>query len=248
MRLITDFTPVGPAFGLALEETLFESVYATGPDTLRLWVNQRAVVIGRSQSIFAEVDLGTAARLGVPVLRRISGGGTVYHYPGNLNISLFLRNGSQFGSVETMFHRFGGIISSALTRLGIEVLPYANRLMTDGRKIGGAAQVRRGRAVLYHTTLLVESDVIDMGGFLRAMGDRYRPCGVPSRSHPTTSLKEAGSREATLEEVGRLLIGPIVHAIGCEVGAKESLTPAERSRAEELVRVKYRSDKWNRFR
>ena len=248
MRLITGFAPVEPAFGLALEDALFESVCAGGPDTLRLWVNFRSIIVGRSQAVSAEVDLEAAARLAVPVLRRISGGGTVYHYPGNLNLSLFLRNGSRLGNVASVFSLFGGIIASALTRLEIEVLPCANRLMVDGRKIAGAAQVRRSRAILYHTTLLVEPDTLEMGLFLRAMGDRYCPCGVPSHPHPTTSLREARGREVALEEVGRLLVRPIVRAIGCDVDVAEGLTPVEHSRAEELMRVKYRSEKWNRFR
>jgi lipoate-protein ligase A len=247
MRLIADLVPAEPALGLALEEALFESVCATGPDTLRLWVNRRSIVVGRSQFVSVEVDLEAAARLNVPILRRISGGGTVYHYPGNLNVSLFLRNGSRLGGVESVFHLFGGIISLELTRLGIEMRPCANRLMVGGRKIAGAAQVRRGRAILYHTTLLVEPDVIDMGVFLRAMGDDYRPSGVASRPCPTTTLRQAGGRTVTLETAGRLLTGPIVRSIGCCVYEK-GLTPTERRRAEELERVKYRSDEWNRFR
>lgn len=246
IRLIVDLVPAAPTFGLALEEALFENVCGTGPDTLRMWVNQRAIVVGRSQSAVAEVDLEAATRWGIPVLRRISGGGAVYHYPGNLNVSLFLRQGSRFGDVKTVFTLFGGIISSELVRLGVKTRPYANSLLVSEKKIGGAAQVRRGRAVLYHTTLLVEPDVIDMGIFLRAMHVDYQPGRVPSQPYPTTTLRQVGGQTMTLKRVGRLLSGPIAHSIGCCVH-EEGLRDTERRRAGELERGKYRSDEWNRF-
>jgi lipoate-protein ligase A len=246
VRLVVDLVPARPTFALALEEALFESVFGTGPNTLRMWVNQRVIVVGRSQSAAAEVDFETAAHLGIPILRRISGGGTVYHYPGNLNISLFLRQGAQFGDAETVFNVFGSLISFELEKLGVKIRPCMNSLLVGEKKIGGAAQVRRGQTVLYHTTLLVEADTIDMGTFLRAMRVDYQPGGVPSHPYPTTTLRRVSDREVTLEEVVWLLTGPIVRQIGC-CAHEERLTMAEYRRAEELECVKYRSDKWNRF-
>lgn len=191
IRLLVDLVPCAPAAGLALEEALFETARAGGEDSLRIWVNDRAVVIGRSQGAASEVDLPAARDLGIPVLRRLSGGGAVYHYPGNLNVSLCLRDGRPLGGVAEAFARLGGTLARGLAAFGPGVTLAENSLLIDRRKVGGAAQARRGASLLYHTTLLVEPDAIPMERLLLALRTGYRPTRVPSRPRPTTTLVEA---------------------------------------------------------
>jgi lipoate-protein ligase A len=245
IRLLTDFSPCVPAYGLALEEAVFEAVRRRGGDTLRLWVNERAVIIGRSQSIAAEVNLDEAKKLAIPVLRRISGGGTVYHYPGNLNVSLFMKDGRPLGGVKQTFRSCGEAIARSLAELTITV--RENSLFLCEKKIGGAAQARRGNALLYHTTLLVEPDKIPMEPLLRAAHGDYHPIGVPSRSHPTTTIAEATGKTFSLEEIGqqigtqfcRLLRRPFYEG---------SLARKERAGTERLTTEKYASVEWNHCR
>ena len=120
LRLIADLNPIDPAFGLALEEALLESVKNGGDDILRLWVNDRSVIIGRSQSAKNEVDLDFLRSQSIPVLRRLSGGGTVYHYQGNLNMSLFLKDGRNLGTLKETYATMGQAIVDALSRAGID--------------------------------------------------------------------------------------------------------------------------------
>ncbi len=247
IRIVYELTPSEPAVGIALEEALLESARLEGRDTLRLWVNARAVVIGRSQAMTAEVDLEEAERSGIPVLRRISGGGAVYHHPGNFNISLYISDGRRLGGVAEVFRRVGEAVADGLSGHGIEIEPTGNRFLAKGRKVGGAAQARRGAALLYHTTLLVRPDSIPMESLLRAMRPGYRTPAVTSHPFPTASLSEIIGTELALEEVAAAAAGGIARAWG------ESLTPGkvseeERTRAEELVREKYGTDRWNRQR
>ncbi|MCD5416038.1 lipoate--protein ligase family protein [Candidatus Bipolaricaulota bacterium] len=242
LRLIRALTPAPPAAGLALEEALFASILRSGNDTLRLWVNDRAVVIGRSQSAAAEVEMDRAKELDIPVLRRISGGGTVYHHPGNLNLSLFLVDGRSLGQVEETFISVGRAIAHIFSELGIHASPCGSSLFIAGKKVGGAAQSRRGNALLYHTTLLVSPDTIPMATLLRAMRPGYIPIGLPSRPHEVTSLTTAMPGLAIDD-----LIIPLTGAIGKLLAVPVTLgevTKEERSEACSLSK-KYRSDQWN---
>jgi len=244
IRLLTDLSPCVPAYGLALEEAVLEAVRNGCNDTLRLWVNGRAVIIGRSQSIAAEVDLEEVEKLAIPVLRRISGGGTVYHYPGNLNASLILRDGRSLGGVKQTFRSCGEAIARSLGELGRTITVRENSLFVGEKKIAGAAQARRGNALLYHSTLLVKPDTIPMECLLRAANRNYRPIGVPSRPHPTTTIAEAAGQNLSLEEIGRGIVVELcrlLHRSTCE----GSLDVDESKCAQKLATEKYESVEWN---
>jgi len=245
IRFITDLAPCVPTYGLALEEALFEAMRCGGEDTLRLWVNKRAVIIGRSQSIAPEVNLDGAKKLAIPVLRRISGGGTVYHYPGNLNVSVFLKDGRPLGGVKQTFRSCGEAIARSLAELTITA--WENSLFLSEKKIAGAAQARRGNALLYHTTLLVNPDKVPMERLLRAAHGDYHPIGVPSRSHPTTTIAEATGKTFSLEEIGQRIVAQFCRLLHRST-YEGSLTEAERAYAQELTTEKYESVEWNHCR
>jgi len=91
VRVLLDLGFRDPRENLALEEAILRAVgEGEQPPTLRIWRNPRCVVIGRGQRPEEEADLAACERLRIPVLKRPSGGGAVYHHPGNLNFSLFL--------------------------------------------------------------------------------------------------------------------------------------------------------------
>ena len=244
MRILVDLKPSDPALGLAVEEVLLDSVRQEGCETIRVWINERAVILGRSQSLAAEVDETQARVLGIPVLRRMSGGGTVYHYPGNLNVSVLLRKRSDVSEVSSVFRFFGGLLSEALSRLVPTMYTEDNGLYVDGLKVGGAAQAHRGSAVLYHTTLLVRPSPIPMERLLLAMRPGYRWEGIASRPRPMTSLAEYLSRPIEPQEV----VEPILDALasGLSVCLEMSrLTAGEAAGAVALGKEKYGSPTWN---
>ncbi len=243
LRLIRDLTPTLPVEGVALEEAILEHVCQGGMDTLRFWVNERAVVIGRSQAAASEVDLAQAQQLAIPALRRISGGGTVYHYPGNLNLSLFLADARPLGAVIETFSLLGKAITSALSPLGISASIRENNLFIADKKIGGAAQARRGTALLYHTTLLVAPDTIPMERLLLAMRPGYTSTQVLSHPRATTTLTEIVP-SLTLPDLVDHLTGAICDLLRTTATPGRP-TEVERARVQELAEKKYRSDRWN---
>ncbi len=243
LRLIVDLSPIDPARGLALEEALLESTRDRADDTLRIWVNDRSVIIGRSQSVESEVDLEHLRGLSIPVVRRISGGGSVYHYPGNLNVSLFLRDASALGTVSETYTTIGEAIVSGLLRDDTDARVEENIIMVGEKKIAGAAQVRRGRSLLYHMSLLVSPSQLPIDSFLLAMQGAYEPALVASHPRPVTSLSQLSPG---LEM--KSLVGTLSHAITTLIGEdleQGSYTRGEVERAKRLEFEKYRSDEWN---
>jgi lipoate-protein ligase A len=205
--VIIDFSLRDPAENLALEEAILWSYGADRvPPTLRIWRNPRCVVIGRGQNPEDEADLEFCRRYRIPVVRRPSGGGAVYHHPGNLNFSLFLPLDGPWQDVRRAHELVGELLAVALEeRLGLRAEVGEGSLFVGGLKVSGMAQYRC-RGLLYHGTLLLWDDRVPMKQVLLALRPGYSPSGVPSRPSPTGSLSEILSREVSLEEGVRLLL------------------------------------------
>lgn len=207
MRVILDLSVRDPAENLALEEAILRSYGADKvPPTLRIWRNPRCVVIGRGQNPEDEADLDFCRRYHIPVVRRPSGGGAVYHHPGNLNFSLFLPLDGPWRDVRRSHEFVGALLAAALEeRYGLRAEIGEGSLFVSGLKISGMAQYRH-RGLLYHGTFLLWEDRVAMEQVLLALRPGYSPSGVPSRPSPTGSLSELVGREVSLEEGIRLLL------------------------------------------
>ena len=162
-----------PGMNLALEEALLESV-ARGDlpsPLLRLWVNPTSIVLGRFSDPNKDVNLQDAEELGVPIVRRVSGGGTVFHDPGNLNISLFHKSGG-FVGVREIMGRGLSLITNILVDLGFTPeVRNGNDVVVGGYKVSGTASYASRKSWLFHGTLLVNSDLRLMKRLLVFPGD-----------------------------------------------------------------------------
>ncbi len=151
-----------PLVNLALEDALLAEVEAGARDeTLRLWVNDVCLVRGphrTRQSGWHREDHATD--LGVRILERSTGGGTVYHDPGNLNWSFYLRRSAGYFGAAGLFRSCAGVVIEVLRSLGIAAAFAApNRIDVGGRKVSGLSARASLEAVLVHGTLLVSSDI-----------------------------------------------------------------------------------------
>ena len=210
-RLLPDDGERDPRINLAREEALARHVAAdpTAPTpVLRLWRNARAVVIGRFQLGAAEVDLAAAAALGAPVLRRFTGGGTVWHDPGNLNISVVVRPEDALFAADPALRRLPGLyrlvldpLAVAARALGATTARATERDLVVDRpdgmtaKLGGVAAWLGGRALLVHATLLVDADLDALARACAGPGAPGDPRWERTRSRraTVTSLAREGS-------------------------------------------------------
>ena len=220
---------------LAAEELLMDR---TGPDdaTMYFYVNDRAVIIGRSQNPWAECNLARMEADGVQLVRRISGGGAVYHDCGNLNFSFIM------GKNRYDLRRQLGLILDAVRALGIDgTFSGRNDLLADGKKFSGNAFCDRGPARLHHGTLLVHADLDRLQDYLNVDARKLRAKG-------TRSVR---SRVCNLDEYVR---GLDVHAVlvqleaACrrEYGGCDRLGVADAVDAADLAPyiAKHASDAW----
>lgn len=144
-----------PCLNLALEEYLLRHV-AVDEAILLFYVNTPSVIVGRNQNIWEEIDPGYVAAHGVEVVRRLSGGGAVYHDLGNLNYS-FITNGSR--DLHN-FHRFTGPVIEVLNRFGVPAEAHGKSdIYAAGKKISGNAQYLARNRMVSHGTILFDSDL-----------------------------------------------------------------------------------------
>ncbi len=134
-----------PAENLAFDEALLR--VAPGSPVLWLWRNPVCVVVGRGQRIAREVRTEECARDGVPVLRRASGGGTVFHDPGNLNVTLVLP-----GPADRPLEALGKVMSAAVDQLGLVPRIGDRGLFVGTAKLCGFAVFRTKTGLLAHST------------------------------------------------------------------------------------------------
>lgn len=236
--------PLNPQMHMALDEVLTYEVGAgRRRPTLRIWEwGGPAVVIGRYQSVKNEVDPENLSRHGFEVVRRISGGGAMFIEPGNtITYSVYapleLVQGMSF---LDSYAFMDGWVLEALASLGIKAwYQPINDITSQGGKIAGAAQTRRGGAVLHHVTMAYDIDADKMLQVLRIGREKLSDKGTKSankRVDPVrsqTHLPRAdvmSSFLATFRELYRVQDG--------------TLTDAELAEATDLARTKFLSPEW----
>jgi len=204
-----------------------------------------AVIIGRSQSAASECA-ELVRRLAIPVLRRVSGGGAVVHYPGNLNISV-AAPADVVGPAESAFARFVAGLAVGLEGLGAAARAEGRLVSVCGDKVSGAAQARRGAGVLVHGTVLVAPPPLALGALLLAMQPGYAPRGTASQPRRTVTIRETLGRSVGLAEVAIAVTRGLASAFGCGWTPGE-LTREELRRADDLEATRYRRREWNESR
>jgi lipoate-protein ligase A len=194
LRFIADDGRREPSYNLAVDEALART---TSPEpAVRLWRNDRCVILGRFQMAEAEVDLGAARQLGVPVYRRFTGGGTVYQDAGNLNISLVVPRAHplveprRLVSLQGLYGAVLEPLAAAVRTLGIPAQAARRGLFVGDRKLGGVAAWIGSRTVLVHATLLIDADLAALERVLAGPGAPANPrwCLTKSERAPVTSL------------------------------------------------------------
>ncbi|MDD3271743.1 MAG: lipoate--protein ligase [Syntrophomonadaceae bacterium] len=225
-----------PYFNLALEDYLLNRGDIK-EDIFLLWQNSPVVVVGRNQNTVEEINQSFIQEKGIEVVRRISGGGAVYHDLGNLNFTFIVNDAP---SLTLDFTRFTAPVIKALETIGVKAEDQGrNDISIKGRKFSGNAQCRQRGRLMHHGTILFDTNLEDMEQALTVDSAKISSKGVKSVRSRVTNITEHISSPVSIEEFQDILSSTIDKNRECR-----ELSPSELSIVESLRDNKFRRWEW----
>jgi len=229
-----------PALNLALEEYVMRNI-AKDEDILLFYINEPSIIIGRHQNTIEEINVDYVEQHGIHIVRRISGGGAVYHDLGNLNFSFTAPkvNGSTID-----FQKFTAPVVEVLRGMGVPAeLSGRNDIVVEGKKISGNAQYLSSTHIMSHGTLLFASDLEEIGRALRVKPAKIESKGIKSVRSRVANISEFLPTPPDILNFRQQVLMGIFH--GATAIPQYELTPADWQAIEELAGRRYRSWEWN---
>ncbi len=240
LRLIENKNNNDPAVNLALEEYLVRNLDMAN-DYLLFYINEPSVIIGKHQNTIEEINSDFINENKIHVIRRISGGGAVYHDKGNLNFSFMTRHSQE--RIHN-FRMFTDPVIWVLNEFGINaVLNGRNDITAGGRKISGNAQFTDTRSMFSHGTLLFDSNLDDVAKALNVKTAKIESKGIKSVRSRVANIKEFLTGDMTIYEFKERLIGSIFKEYTPE--SVYHLSENEWKEVYKLSESKYRTWEWN---
>lgn len=238
MKYIESFQ-TDPRWNLALEQYVFDSL-DRAHSYFMLWQNNNTIVIGKNQNAVSEINNDFVREHGITVVRRLSGGGTVYHDMGNLNFT-FVADSSSLDKIN--FHVFCKPIVETLAAFGVQAtVSGRNDITIDGKKFSGNAQYIRDNRVMHHGTVMFDSDLTILGKALKVDREKIQSKGITSVSSRVTNIKEHLPPDVTLADFKTQLL--------MQISKTEPLTPyyltaEDYVKIENIKRMRYDTWGWN---
>jgi lipoate---protein ligase len=227
-----------PYFNLATEEYVLKNFTE---DSFMLWRNEPSIIVGKHQNTLAEINLDYVNENNIKVVRRLSGGGAVFHDLGNINFT-FIRQGDHHTLVD--FRKFTEPIIEVMQKLGIEArFEGRNDLTIDGRKFSGNAEHVFKDRVLHHGTLLFSSEMTDLSSALKVDPSKFSDKAVKSVRSRVTNISEHLKEPMEIEE--------FMEMIRLHVNEKYpetitmQLSGEDHQKIQCLVEEKYSTWEWN---
>jgi len=228
-----------PSLNLALEEYILRKLPAEN-DYLLFYINEPSIIIGKNQNTAEEVNSEYLRENGIHVVRRLSGGGAVYHDLGNLNFSFITRDdGQSFHN----FMKFTQPVVNALRKLGVDAeLSGRNDLQVGERKISGNAQFSTRGRMFSHGTLLFDSRMENVAAALKVNPIKFESKATKSVRSRVANIAEFLKEPMTIEEFKQFVLESIFEGQPIE---RYELTEADWAEVRKLADERYRSWDWN---
>lgn len=230
-----------PYYNLASEEYVMNS-FNEDEKYLMLWQNRPSIIIGKHQNTIEEINREFVQANNIAIVRRLSGGGAVYHDLGNLNFTFIVKVPNT--SLEFDFKKFTEPVVAALNQMEIPAeFNSRNDLSIEGKKISGNAQYIRKGKCLHHGTLLFNTNLDQLVMALRVSSDKIESKGIKSIRSRVTNIYPYLKKPYTIVDFKNLLLDQF----RLKNGKIESIyfNDNDRKQIEKLVRTKYQTWEWN---
>lgn len=225
-----------PYFNLAMEEYLLKNF---NEDMFILWRNEPSIIVGKNQNTISEINLEYVNEHSIPVVRRQSGGGAVFHDLGNINFT-FISSNNSFSD----FKRFTAPIIELLKTLDINAeFSGRNDLLIDGKKFSGNAQYNYNGKVMHHGTLLFSSEITNLSNALKVRPIKFEGKGIKSVKSRVTNISEHLKENIDILEFKDLIMDYL-----SKTNAENTpyiLSDSDIASINKLVEEKYSSWDWN---
>lgn len=230
---------IDPSFNLALEQYVFDALDRSF-GYFMLWQNDNTIVVGKHQNTVEEINAAYVKEHGIQVVRRLSGGGAVYHDLGNLCFTFIT---DQKDGVPFDFSLFCRPVVRALAEIGVTAeISGRNDILIDGQKFSGNAQYRKQGRVMHHGTLMFDSDLDVVGQALRVPEDKIASKGIKSVRSRVTNIKPYAPEGMTLSAFEAALVSHMFQEFEME---ELTLAPADLAEVERLRQERYVKWEWN---
>lgn len=195
-----------PAYNVALEAYAFQKL--TDIDEIFiLWINEPAIIIGRHQNTIQEINKEFIDKNGIHVVRRLSGGGAVYHDLNNLNYTI-ISNNTQEGAFD--FQTFSKPVIDTLAKLGVKAeFTGRNDLEINGQKFAGNAQAYYKGRMMHHGCLLFDVDMSVLGQALKVSKDKIESKGIKSVRARVTNIVDHLSDKITVQKFSDAILAQV---------------------------------------
>ncbi len=234
-----DSPSTDPAFNLALEQYVFDHM-DRNQEYFMLWQNANTVVIGKNQNAFAEVNQKIADEKNISVVRRLSGGGAVYHDLGNLNFTFIL---DAKDATDLDIRLFCQPIADMLLSLNVPAqVNGRNDITIEGKKFSGNSQYLKQGRIMHHGTLMFQSDLSVVADVLNVSADKFQSKAAKSVKSRVTNIAPYLPADFTLEKFKALLLK---HILKTETVEPYVFSEAELAAIEQIKKDRYDKWEWN---
>lgn len=229
-----------PKLNLALEEYILRN-FSADHDYLLFYINQPSIIIGRNQNTLEEINQNYVTDHNIHIVRRVSGGGAVYHDFGNLNFSFITNH-----DVKSLnnFKKFTAPVIKVLKQLGLDAeLKGRNDIQVAEKKISGTAQFSTGKRMVSHGTLLLDTDLGEVVNALNVKMSKIQSKGHKSVRSRVANISEFLSEPLSITDFRQLVLEGLYEE--SEPFETYHLTPEEWKAVHQLKEEKYDTWDWN---
>ncbi|PWU67772.1 lipoate--protein ligase [Gracilibacillus dipsosauri] len=242
MKFIDNKGITDPHINLAIEEYILKQ-FGEKDTYLLFYINEPSIIIGKNQNTIEEINTDYVEEKGIHVVRRLSGGGAVYHDQGNLNFSFITKDdGNSFHN----FAKFTEPVVDALKALGVPAeLSGRNDLVAEGRKISGNAQFTTRGRMFSHGTLMYDSEIEHVVRSLNVKTEKIISKGIKSIRSRVANISEFMESKLSMDALKEHILCHVFHVDKLEEVPRYELTEEDWENIHQLSKERYQQWEWN---